>query len=257
MGVAHGDELAGCLELIERVLTNRLEHAKPGLGAIGLIADHQALRHERVQPVQRVGGVGDRLGSLERPPAAEDRHTAKQGRGRRIKELVAPLDGGAQRLLALGSVPRPAGQQAQAMVEAQADRLRGEHAQPRRRELDRQGEPVEGRADFGDRIDVVGGQPEVGVDALSAFDEQPHGVTGAPRQGVGPRFGVRERERAEAVFRLTTDAQRRAAGGEHADPGTRGGELRDEWPGVRQLLQVVEHEQHLGGGESCAHHLLR
>ena len=62
----------------------------------------QALVHERLERVEI--GVRDLLGRLERAAAAEDRQAREEQLLLLAEQLVAPLDRGAQRALALGQV---------------------------------------------------------------------------------------------------------------------------------------------------------
>src|SRR6186997_1728342 len=71
------------------------------------------------------------------------------------EELVAPVDHRAKRLLTWERGTRPAGQQAEPIVQTSGDLLDRERAGACRGELDGEREPVETSADVGDRCVVV------------------------------------------------------------------------------------------------------
>ena len=158
-------ELAGRLELLERVLADRLEHPEARL-AVGVFAQpqQQALLDQRVEVFEHVGravGVADRGRGLE-PQAADEHAQAPEQRLLPLEQqVVAPGDRVAQRPLALVGVLRAAGQQGQPLVEPAQERLRRERPHARRRQLDRERQAVEPPADRGDRIGVLVGQLEV------------------------------------------------------------------------------------------------
>ena len=92
-----------------------------------------------------------------------------------------------------------AGEQREPVVEAVGQLGRGQRAQPRHRQLDRQRHAVEGPADLGDRRGVAGVELEVGQHRGGPVGEQPHGrkrmrIGSAPgpvaRSRVGGRVGT-------------------------------------------------------------------
>ena len=123
----------------------------------------------------------------------------------RLQQLVAPLDRGPERLLALGQVARAARAAAASRLSSRStQRLRREEVDPRRGELDRQRQAVQPQADLGDGGGVVVRQPEVGPDRLGALDEQldrlvlgellrrmPFAGGAAARRAAGPRTSAR------------------------------------------------------------------
>ena len=81
----------------------------------------------------------DRLDDLQRDAAPEDRTGRQQPPGLIAKQVVAPFDGGTQRLLAVRQITTPADQQPQRMHQPLEDRLRWQQPDPRRGQLDGQG----------------------------------------------------------------------------------------------------------------------
>ena len=149
-------ELAGRVELLERVLADRLEHPEARL-AVGVLAQpqQQALLDERVEVfegVARAVRVADGRGRLEPEAADEDGQAPEQRLLPLEQQVVAPGDRVAQRPLALVGVLGAAGQQGQPLVEPAQERLRRERAHPRRGQLDRERQAVEPAADLRDGL---------------------------------------------------------------------------------------------------------
>ena len=102
--------LARPLELLERVLAQRLEHpVAPCAGA------HEAAVDERSERVKLC--VADGLGGLKRAAAREHGESCEQPLLLLGEQFVAPVDRRLQRLLAPGRVARTAGQGGQAALE--------------------------------------------------------------------------------------------------------------------------------------------
>ena len=127
----------------------------------------------------------------------------------------------------LRRVARAAAQQAEPVLEATGDLGDRHDPYPRRRQLHRQRQPVELAADL---LDRAGGQVGAGACRPGALDEQLH--------------AGRQAELGQLVHRLRGEAERRAAGGEHAQV------LRHRHQGVDQLggaaedvLAVVQDQQ--------------
>jgi hypothetical protein len=146
----------------------------------------------------------------------------------------------AQRLLPGGRVARAAGQQHQPVGQARQQCLGRQHAHARRRQLERQRQPVQPPADLDDRLRVVGRQHEGRAHCLRPRDEELHrGCLRQPR-GIG---AVRQRQRRHRVFLLGGQAQRHAAGGQHRQVRAGVEQRADERGGVDEMLEVVEHQQ--------------
>ena len=111
------------------VLAERLQHQEPRLAVVGRALHEQAVVHEGGDAVEHVdaeilSGVADRFRAFSvQPPANTDRRRKSFCSSRR-EQVVAPLDGLAQRLLALRQIAGAAGQQLRAAARfGSADRL--------------------------------------------------------------------------------------------------------------------------------------
>ena len=147
--------------------------------------DHQRLVDEGVEVVGDVVGrevvVGaDRLGGREVAAAGEHRQPFEDALLVVEEQLVAPVDDGPQRLLAGQRGARPAGEQAEPVVEPGGDLRDRERPGAGGGQLDGERQPVEPGADVGD--DAVGVVGEV-----RAARRPP---------GRGPGRGARRRRRA-------------------------------------------------------------
>ena len=120
LGVSSPDlvGLAACLESLERVRADRLEHREARLAVGLLLLAEQAVVDQRRQARQEPVAAADRLGGLERAAADEDGEAREQRLLVGAEQLVAPVDRRAQRLLALGQVARAAGEELEAAARA-------------------------------------------------------------------------------------------------------------------------------------------
>ncbi len=122
----------------------------------------QALIQQRPQSSQHLQAelarpAADRLGRLQRPATDKHAQPSEEPLLGVAEEVVAPIQCGPQRLLPLGPVLRPGGQQRQAMLEPRQQHGRGEQTDARGRQLERQGQPIEPPAD-GRHYPGVGGR---------------------------------------------------------------------------------------------------
>ena len=108
--VAQRVGLAPLSELLQRVLANRLEHRESDV-AVEVFADpQQALFRESLQSAEHVerqvvvGDPADGVGRVDRTAAGEHAEPREQRLVIRIEEVMAPVDGAAQRSLALRHV---------------------------------------------------------------------------------------------------------------------------------------------------------
>ena len=126
------------------VLADGLEHP------VALVGEAQeALLDERLQGVEV--GFGHLLGGLERAAAGEDGEAGEEPLLLGGEQVVAPLDGGAERLLA-GVGVAAALQEVEALGEALEDLGGRERLRARGGELDRERERVEAHAELGDLL---------------------------------------------------------------------------------------------------------
>ena len=105
----------------------------------------QRVQHRHAE-AQRAGA--DRLDVIQADAAAEHRARRQQPPCRLAQQIVAPGDRGAQRPLPVRHVPAAAHQQSERVREPRQDRRRRQQLHPRRRQLDRQRQPVESFARF-------------------------------------------------------------------------------------------------------------
>ena len=118
MALADGVAVRERAEALGGIGADGLQHAQPGASA-DVAAYEQALGH---QPVERVdAGAGDRLGRLHRRAAGEHREAREAVLFLRAQQLVAPVDGRAQRPLAGRRVARRGARRADRGVEALGD----------------------------------------------------------------------------------------------------------------------------------------
>ena len=118
------------LELLQRERARRLE--QPIAGGMLPFDHHQRLVDQRGEMVEHApwlepGVAGDRLRELDREPAGTDAKPSQHGLLVGLEQVVAPLEGGAQGLVARQRRARAAGQQPEARVEvvANGSRARG------------------------------------------------------------------------------------------------------------------------------------
>ena len=169
--------------------------------------------------VERVGGLAARRRRRARPrrastPPAKTEKRAKTrwsaSSSRSWLQAIAP-----RRVCCRSGRSRDAaGEEPQPIAEPLQDRLRAEHPDPGRGQLDRQGQAVEAHADLGHRRRVGVVHREVGPHGHGALDEQGDRLEGAQLLQVGqvPRIGHAERRDRELA--LAVDPQRAAAGHE-------------------------------------------
>ena len=125
------------------------------LAMVGRSDPDEALVGQRIKPVdhrdrQVAGRVDDILGHLRGPAAAEHGQSPEDRLLVRRQQVVAPVDGPAQRPLPLRQVPGTTGQQIQAALETIEDGRRSERAHPRGGQFDGQGQALQS---FDDPLD--------------------------------------------------------------------------------------------------------
>ena len=186
--------------------------------------------------MRRVGA--DRLGGGQIAPAGEHRQPFEHPLLVVEEQLVAPVDHGPQRLLARQRGARPAGEQAEPIVQARRGSAERERSGAGGRELDGERQTVEAGADVGDHRVVVVGEFERRAGGVSPGDEEAHGVVG--------------RERRHRPDGLAADAQSLAARGEDAQRRAATQQVLGDLGGRGDhVLAVVEHDQHARGHRSA------
>lgn len=118
--IAHAYRLAAGVKLLKAVFAHRLHHAGSRL-VVPRIAPlhHKALGDQRLQPIQRIalqrqprargGAHAHALHGIQHTAAGKHRQTAKQRLLVGMQQFVAPIEGPAQRLLALEQIGRAPG----------------------------------------------------------------------------------------------------------------------------------------------------
>ena len=208
------------LQLLGRELANRLEQAEPAAAP----AADEALGHERLERPEV--GAGHGLGTFGREAAREDAQPPEERSLLLVEQVVAPGDRRVEGLLAGGEVGGAALQQREAALEPLEQRLRLEDAHARGGELDRERQPVEPRADGGDRaVD-----PDLGAGLLRPLDEQLDGLVLAQRRDV--------------VDALARQLQRGPARDEQPELRACAEQLREHRPRREHVLEVVEEHEH-------------
>ena len=170
VALADGIAVVGCREALGGVGADRLEHLQPG-GRVRLPPAHeQALSDEVVERVEV--GAGDRLGRLDRR-AAREHGEAREARLLAVaQQLVAPVDGRAQRVVAGGRVASGGAGSAECHVQTFGDLGGRQQPAAGRGELDRQRQPVDAPADLRDRGSVAVAQIKRGIVGTRPLDEQ-------------------------------------------------------------------------------------
>ena len=129
--------LVGVVEMVERVLADRLEQREPLVAAADdPRLDERGQRLDRILPVDRLD-VGEARSRPRTPRAGEQR--LRVG----VEEREAPVERRAQRLLARRQVARAADEHVERLVEPLLERRHRQRAHARRGELDRERQPVE------------------------------------------------------------------------------------------------------------------
>ena len=140
--------------LLDGVLPDLFQHLEARRASISLVAIDQALRQQGVETVEdpdaQVLVSAHRLSRFEREPAREDGQPTEQLSFGAIEQVIAPADRGGQRLLARGQIPRSTDKEGQCVFKALQEDLWRQHPQAGRRELDRQWQTIQTRANLGD-----------------------------------------------------------------------------------------------------------
>ena len=160
----------------------------------------------------------------------------------RLEQVVAPVERRAQRLLARKRRAAPAGEQLEAVLQADVDLVDRQRVRARRSELERERNAVEVVADGRDRRRGAFRQPEGGLLQADALDEHLRGF--GARQRLEIAAGRGQRQRRHRIDLLAGDLELLAAAREDANlrrgQQQRGGE---RGAGVDQVLAIVEQQQ--------------
>ncbi len=192
----------------------------------------------------------DLLDRVEVEPAGEDGQPAEEHRLVRLQQVVAPLQGRGQRLLARRCGVAPVAEDPEPVVEPLRDRRRAQSPEPARCELERERQPVEAEADARDVLGHVLVEREPRRRRSRALDEQRDGLVAEEPLERERLLRIGDVERRDSEDHLPGHAQRLPARREDRDP-RRGAEQPVRQPDrLREhVLAVVEHEQQRPGGE--------
>ena len=199
LGESVGAELAQCLQ----------QPVSAGLGLVGHQRPVDEAQHalDDVDPALARDGLGraEVEGGREhgQPPERELLVVGEQ--------VVGPGHGRQERAVAFLGAARATGQQAEPLVEALGDLLRRHRPDPRRGELDGEGDAVEVAADLDDGLDVVGVDHEpVGdraarsVNSRTAAADRAASDRGSRREGRATAPGGPAPRRGPSGSRLVT-----------------------------------------------------
>src|SRR5437764_9697074 len=116
-----------------------------------------------------------RLGSFYAAAANKHREEAEQLLFPGGEQLVAPVQGIAQRLLSQGQIPRPVRQHLQGILQARKQLLGREEFNARRRKFNGQWKPIEPKTDRSDGCCITLGESETRGAGLGALVEERDG----------------------------------------------------------------------------------
>ncbi len=171
MGGLGGLLAAAFDQLGEGILAHRLQQPVPIVAALDVDFDERPV-DETAEEVDGIGGVAkDGLCGFQRP-AAEDRQPTEGIPFRLAEQVVAPVHGGLEGLVA-GRCSGPARpEQRESIFEPLQDLFGSENVDPRGCQLDGQRQAVEAPCDLTDRSRAAAFHPEVRFDQGGAIEEQ-------------------------------------------------------------------------------------
>ena len=167
---------------------------------------------------------------------------------------MAPLERRGQRLLPRRCGMAPGAQETEPVVEPLRDRRRTERSDPPGRELERERQPVEAKADARDVVRVLVVEREARRRGGCALDEERHGLVLAELVAVRALLRVGNVQRRNAKDDLARHAQRLAARRDDRQP-RRGAQQRVDERRRRgqHVLAVVEDEEQRARREEVDH----
>ena len=238
------------MQLLERVLADGVEHSIARLPCRAGLGDHQRFVDEPGQRRKYVAGgaVRDTLGGRQLEPAGEHRELDEEVLLFGTEQPIAPVDSGAQRLVARQRRAAASCQQPEAVVKSQQDVIEGQDAREAGRKLDRQRDAFQASADLRDSRRRGCVELESRPAEPRSLDEQPHGL--ALQQHLGARAAGRvgNTQRGRAPDDLAWETERLAAGDEHRYLRARTLDSADQRRArLHQVLAAVKHQQHPAG----------
>ena len=148
--LADGVDVSGAGEALAGVGADRLEHPQPGGGVRVLAVGREGSWPSRPSRVSRPACVIVSAALTVAPPG-ERREACEALLLSFAEQVVAPVDGRAQRLLACGRVAGAGAERIERVVQAFGDLARRQQSAARRRQLDGQRQAVEAPAYLRDR----------------------------------------------------------------------------------------------------------
>src|SRR5262249_48606331 len=146
------------------------------------------------------------------------------------EQVVAPLDGRPQGLLARGAVSGPTGKDREPLIQALRQLPWRQKLDPSSRQLERQRQTVDTSTDVANRLVVVGCEFEIGPDGTYALSEE------------GERIFVTER--GNGVLLLRCKVKRFTARGQRVEPFAAAKKRRELLGRLEDMLEVVEDQKH-------------
>ena len=167
-------------QTLARIFPNCLQHSEAGFIVWLFDALYQILIDERRKSFEQIDaeietGIADCFGSIKRATADEDGKPPKQFLLRFIEEVVTPIDGVAQSLLALGKIERTSRQQLQPISEAIENGSWREDPGSCSCQFNGQRKPIHPCADVPNRSLVFRRNGKVRTHCCRALNEQLHG----------------------------------------------------------------------------------
>ena len=247
-------EIAALHKLPQGVGAHRVEEPVGHRRPPGLRRDHR-LAHQVRDRVDRVVLVdpfaGDnRCGRVQREAAG---HGSEPGEDLLLQlgeKLIAPVDGGAERLVARERGAPPLREQAEAVIEVFGKAAQPEDTDATGRQFDGERNAVEPAADVDDqrRVGVAHLKPVVA--RPGALDEELHRRVSHCLGRREPGGGRRQVERTETEYPFARRAKRLPAGREHMHAS---GAAEDAFGQTRRgfdhVLAIVEDDQHVLAGK--------
>ena len=240
--------LSGLVQSLGGVLPHGLKQAVAAITGALLHVDERLVdqateESDRFLAHESVIGA-DVLCRLEGEAPGEHREPPQEDLLVGLEQIEAPSECRPQRLLPGHRRAASPREQVERVIDALDHLGRREHADPGRRELDREGHPVEAVAEGRDRDRVLVVQLEAGGGLARPNREQPDRLRLQRSFRGGVIDQLREREGRDPPGHLTGNAERLAAGRQHGEARAvaeqRLDEVRDR---LDQVLAVVEQEQ--------------
>ena len=241
-------QLTSITELRFGVLPHHLEHAEAG-GLARRLGRHQGLVDETTEHVDDVAGRRDGGGGIEVEATGEHGQATERDALVVEQEVVAPVEGGGQGLLAVRMAVPATGEDAERIAQAGGELGDGEVDDTYGGQLEGEGDAVETATDLGDRGGSGGIEHEARRRVPRPLDEQLDGFETS--QSVGRVVVSRQLERGHPPGDLAGMPERLAARGHDDELGASRQELRGQGDdGVEDVLAVVEDEQDAPGSRA-------